>query len=94
MSKSQESMRREYIGKPGCSYCGPVCYGGAAHNARVEDSTKKTTPEPVALTLRERIERHVANGHGYRDVYHNAVQETTARIMSELELAAERKEQP
>lgn len=24
----------------GCEYCGPVCHGGAAHNARVEDGVK------------------------------------------------------
>ena len=27
-----------------CEYCGPVCYGGAEHNARVEDGAKKAAP--------------------------------------------------
>jgi hypothetical protein len=37
--------------KDGCKYCGPICYGGAEHNARVEDgavmnSESSTEPKP------------------------------------------------
>ena len=33
---------------PTCSYCGPVCYGGAEHNARVEEGDRKeSSPEEL-----------------------------------------------
>lgn len=30
-----------------CEFCGPVCYGGAAHNARVEDNARFDDPKPT-----------------------------------------------
>jgi hypothetical protein len=36
-------------GEPTCEYCGPVCYGGAAHNARVEDGYKWSEGKPAAI---------------------------------------------
>lgn len=33
--------------KPACEFCGPVCYGGAAHNARVEDNARFDDPKPT-----------------------------------------------
>jgi hypothetical protein len=35
-----------------CEYCGPVCYGGAAHNARVEDKAYyKPEPSPAPMRI-------------------------------------------
>ncbi len=33
-----------YLAEP-CIYCGPVCYGGAEHNARVKDRAYYKAPE-------------------------------------------------
>lgn len=30
-----------------CEFCGPICYGGAAHNARVEDNARFDDPKPT-----------------------------------------------
>jgi hypothetical protein len=39
-----------------CEYCGPICYGGAAHNARVEDNAK-WQPDP---TVKQKLQLMMA----------------------------------
>jgi hypothetical protein len=43
-AKVVELVREQHFKTPDpkveCEYCGPVCYKGAAHNARVEDNAK------------------------------------------------------
>ena len=41
---SQPTVAAETPAAAPCEYCGPVCYGGAEHNARVEDGAKKAAP--------------------------------------------------
>jgi hypothetical protein len=36
-----------------CEYCGPACYGGAAHNARVEDGARYTDDPVPAVPAQE-----------------------------------------
>ena len=43
-----------------CEYCGPKCYGGAAHNERVENGDRYTdAPKSTAITEQECKHSHI-----------------------------------
>lgn len=69
-SERNHSFRHVFTPKPTpdpkveqCEYCGPICYKGAAHNAKVEDNAEYTD-EPSdygkKMTITE-VERHLLN---------------------------------
>lgn len=66
--------------EPTCEYCGPVCYRGAEHNARVEDNYKFTDPPDVPAVPAQEAPRDkgenmqtLENGGLTEDDAHNIV---------------------
>jgi hypothetical protein len=77
-----------------CEYCGPVCYNGAAHNARVEDGVKwiatSAEQEDALVTLIETILRIPSHLSLMWKIHHVKAIQIAAAVRTAI--AAEQKE--